>query len=276
VSNPQHLVAPDPSSPNSQLTSWVPIYYLQSALRQAGAKVVWNGQDLQITPPASWPIDTANSVKQEKLSAGKMDFVVNGQAFEISPQKIAKDSVSGAVMTYIPVYYVNQFLNKQFSMQTNWDGTNWAIVTKDALVPQSVLVSVMGATTEKDDAGQHFVPFPFQIVTRDDEGGYLQAVGASRFPTADGLGQLVFFFHNGKVVGLNSNVEVTAIRSIQAAGTGKFVITYANYRPTDVMVNPTLPPQSVTYTWNGSAFTPSDALNPGVTLGNVEVTHSPV
>ena len=85
---------------------------------------------------------------------------------------------------------------------------------------------------------------------------------------------MVFFFHNGKIVGLNSNTEVTASQSIQADGVGKFTVTYANYKPTDAMVSPSLLPQTVTYTWHGTSFVASASLESGVKSGNVQVTHS--
>ncbi|QSO48562.1 LppP/LprE family lipoprotein [Alicyclobacillus mengziensis] len=66
----------------------------------------------------------------------------------------------------------------------------------------------------------------------------------------------------------------TAIQSIQADGVRKFTVTYANYKPTDAMMSPSLLPQTVTYSWSGTSFVASAPLAPGVKSGNVQVTHS--
>lgn len=274
TSNPLHIVAKDPSNPKGPLTTWVPMYYLQSALNTAGLHASWNGQDLEINVPTSWTVNTANARQSNKLPSSQMDFIVKGKNYQISPRKVVKDPASGVNTTYVPVYYVNQFLKQVLSMQTSWDGSNWTLVTQDALVPDNVVTSTMRATTEVRQPDEYFTPFPNQVVTSDGNGGVLTAIGGTRFPTADGLGQLVFFFHNGKVVGVNSDVEVTAIKSIKSIGVGKFAITYVNYKSTDPMVNPSLPPQTVTYSWNGSALVPSASLVSGVTLGNVKISHS--
>ena len=131
----------------------------------------------------------------------------------------------------------------------------------------------MNATSEKSNPDIHFSPFPSQITVPDGHGGTLTAVGGTRFPTADGLGQVVFFFHNGKIADLSSDKEAISVLSIKPAGTGSFAITYANYRPTDPMVHRTLPPQTITYTWDGNRMVPSAHLDSGATNG-IEVVHT--
>ncbi|MCF8566725.1 LppP/LprE family lipoprotein [Alicyclobacillus tolerans] len=142
-----------------------------------------------------------------------------------------------------------------------------------AQIPKNVLNAVMNATSEKSNPDIHFSPFPLQITVPDGHGGTLTAVGGTRFPTADGLGQVVFFFHNGEIADLSSDKEAISVLSIKPAGTGSFAITYANYRPTDPMVHPTLPPQTITYTWNGNRMVPSAHLDSGATNG-IEVVHT--
>jgi hypothetical protein len=272
--SPEHIIARDPLQSNTSVTSWMPLYYLQWSLKRSGVHSTWNGHSFQFSIPSQWSLKNDPSNDHGNLSSHHMDFVVNGHAYQASPTITAKDPASGVETTYVPVSDIDNFLQQVLSMDTLWSGSTWTIMTQNVRVPQSELTAAMSATTEVKDAKEHFVPFPSQVSISDGRGGILTAVGASRFPTADGLGQLVFFFHNGKVVGLNSNVEVTAIQSIKPEGAERFAITYANYKSTDAMVNPSLPPQTVIYTWTGSAFVPSASLAPGVTSGQVSVTHT--
>jgi hypothetical protein len=273
TSKPVYIMAHDPSDPTGQPVAWVPLYYLQSAMKQVDIHTAWNGRDLQFTLPSTWMVNTATTVNRP-LAKNEMDFVVGSQRYQPTPRLIAKDPASGLNTTYVPVSYVDQFLTQVLSMQATWAESHWTMVTPQALVPQSIISSVMQGTSEVQFSSEHFTSFGTQVVTSDGQGGFLAAIGASRFPTADGLGQLVFFFHNGKIVGLNSNTEVTAIQSIQADGVDKFTVTYANYKPTDAMVSPSLPPQTVTYMWDGTKFVASAPLASGVKSGNVQVTHS--
>lgn len=273
TSKPLYIMSENPDNPTGPQAAWVPLYYLQSAMKQVGIRTSWNGRDLQFTVPSTWTVNAAK-MENSHFAKNEMDFVVGSHHYQPTPRLIAKDPASGLNTTYVPVSYVNQFLKLVLSMQATWAEGHWTMVTPNALVPESLISSVMKGTSEVQLPSEHFTSFGTQVVTSDGEGGFLTAVGATRFPTADGLGQLVFFFHNGEIVGLNSNTEVTAIQSIQADGVGKFTVIYANYNPTDAMVSPSLLPQTVTYTWNGTGFVASASLESGVKSGNVQVTHS--
>jgi hypothetical protein len=77
-------------------------------------------------------------------------------------------------------------------------------------------------------------------------------VVGGRCPTADGLGQIVFFWHNTTFIGLSSSYETVAVvGKIKSPAPGTFVISYANYKPSDPVCCPTLPPRKVTYGWSG-------------------------
>lgn len=267
--DPIRLVAKDPLGQNQ--TTWVPLCYLQQALAAAGVKTMWNGRDLTVVPPTTWTIPEVAPMIRVLLKKHEMDFLMGGGQYNIAPTITQTDPASGKITTYVPIYYVNQFLQNELGAQTNWDGTTWTINTQNALVPSNVVNSVMKQTVEAKDSTESFTPGGKQVIVSDGSGGTLQAILGTRYPTADGLGQLVFFFHNGQFVGLNANEEATAILSIKPAGTGVIQVTYANYAPTDAMVNPTLPPQTVTYTWNAGQMVPSSALESGVTTG-AEVT----
>jgi hypothetical protein len=265
VSNPAHVTAVDPSS--GVETSYVPLYYLTQALKSVGVTTQWNGQDLTLIAPSSWQVPTGEAPQTRQLKANEMAFIVNGTQYQVAPKLVRKDPASGVQTTYVPVYYVNQFLQNHFAVQGNWDGQNWTLNEQSVLTPSSVVNQVMQATTEVGDSQENFAMPSKQVVVSDGNGGYLTAVVGTRNPTADGYGQLVFFFHNNQFIGLNATTEAAQINSVKPNAKHGFVVTYANYAKDDPMVAPSLPPQSVTYTWNGQQMSPSAALAAGVTNG---------
>ncbi|WAH37792.1 LppP/LprE family lipoprotein [Alicyclobacillus dauci] len=265
VSNPVHVVAMDPWGDNK--TSWVPIFYLQQALSKAVVQTKWNGSDLTIIPPASWTIQPNNLKTRQELKNGEMDFIVGNNQYEIAPKLVEKDPSSGVSTTYVPVYYADQALSKALGMEAAWDGLNWSINTQSTILPTSVVANVMDATTEVGQPTVHFGTPSNQVTVATGQGkDTISAVVGLRSPSGDGTGQLVFFFHNKQFIGLNANVEAIRILSVKPDGQGRIQVTYANYASSDPMVKPSLPPQTVTYTWNGSTMTPSATLDAGVTF----------
>ncbi len=105
----------------------------------------------------------------------------------------------------------------------------------------------------------------WKTVTRSDSHGVVDtAVVGMRWPTADGLGQVVFFFAGKRFLGVNSTKEVYAVSQIRAVGEGVFAVTYANYKPTDPAVDPTLPPYTVDYRVTSQGVAASRSLPPTV------------
>lgn len=266
ISNPSHIVAPDPWS--GQNTSWVPVYYLEAALQQLGAKTSWNGTDVSVVPPSSWTVNDVGITQNKKLSSGDMDFVVSGNQLEIAPKTTAVDATTGKSTTYIPVFYADVLLERRLHIDVTWDGENWRLSRMASPVSKAEINRVMSHTVEVKDPTEHFTASGGEPITvPDGRGGTLTAVVGTRFPTADGYGQLVFFWHNQTYLGTSAVSEASEIESLQPNGVASFTVTYANYAPTDPMVNPSLPPQSVHYTWNGQSLNASVAQAKGTMLG---------
>jgi hypothetical protein len=61
-------------------------------------------------------------------------------------------------------------------------------------------------TIEVGTPGEYFRPLGRPLTIKDGRGtGTLTAVVGGRYPTADGLGQVVFFWHNQVFIGLSAN-----------------------------------------------------------------------
>jgi hypothetical protein len=110
----------------------------------------------------------------------------------------------------------------------------------------------MRHTIEVGTRGEYFRPIGKPLTIKDGRGtGTLTAAIGGRYPTADGLGQVVFFWHNRVFIGLSANYETLAVVSRKSPAPGTFVIAYAHYKPRDPTCCPSLPPRKVTYGWSG-------------------------
>jgi len=117
----------------------------------------------------------------------------------------------------------------------------------------AAISDVMTRTVEVGNATEHFTPAA-PLAVSDGQGGVLTAIVGTRFPTADGYGQLVFFWHDQSFLGWDSSTESFAISRLTSPSPGVFAVTYVHYATTDPLCCPSLSPVTVTYTWNGTAL----------------------
>jgi hypothetical protein len=106
------------------------------------------------------------------------------------------------------------------------------------------------------DPSVHFRHVGGKAVTSDGARGTLTAAIGVRHITADGKGQLVFFFRGGKFLGWDSKYEIASIKDVKNAGEGRFDVTYIRYAASDPLCCPSLSPKTVRYRWNGSRLKP--------------------
>ncbi|MGO8871746.1 MAG: LppP/LprE family lipoprotein [Acidimicrobiales bacterium] len=108
------------------------------------------------------------------------------------------------------------------------------------------------------------------MTVSDGAGGYLTAVSALRNPSADGHGALVFFWHNQTFLGWDTNKETWNV-TVRRGGTNAIEATYADYAPGDPACCPSLPPVTITYSWNGAGLAQNRAPPAGAIVG-IDVT----
>ncbi|MFD1675193.1 LppP/LprE family lipoprotein [Alicyclobacillus fodiniaquatilis] len=244
-------------------TVWLPVSTLQQAISQMGLNVSYNGQQLLIDNLA------LQSATLSTPPQGKIDIAAGSQLMRNVP--VVQSSVSGQSQTYVPIWYVNKAISQaDTGYLASWNGGNHTLtLTNDKSGPPSVaqIDQVMAATSEVGTSGEHFAISGKPVTITADNGDSVTAVVGTRSPSADGYGQVVFFFHNQTFVGVDSDTEKTDIRSVKPAAAGmSFEITYANYAETDPLSSPSLAPVTVEFGWGGTSFTanqtiPSGALN---------------
>jgi|GEM_PF-3012679 len=107
------------------------------------------------------------------------------------------------------------------------------------------------------------------VVVRDGHGGWITAVPVVRWPTADGYGQYVLFWHDTTFVGAETLSKLPGLGpeaaqlGIVRGGLNRIVIKFAVYKKSDAMCCPSLPPVKVTYWWNGKAMVRSGPIPSG-------------
>jgi hypothetical protein len=122
------------------------------------------------------------------------------------------------------------------------------------VVPQSYEIAAqMRRTVEKDDPSTHFTPDSTPITVSDGYEGWITAVHGHRYPTADGYGHLIFFWHNDKFLGWDAIYE-SLVSHIVDSGTGYFEVSYAQYATNDSLADPSLADKRIIYKWDGSSL----------------------
>lgn len=89
----------------------------------------------------------------------------------------------------------------------------------------------------------------------------------------DGYNHLVFFFLNGKYIGIDTTKPSLEITSAKAAGYG-IAVTYPVYKKSDSFANATGTPVTITYTWNGLKLVANKAYPKQFQANNTNHTSS--
>lgn len=111
-------------------------------------------------------------------------------------------------------------------------------------------------------SGAHFIPVGEPLTIADGRSGSLTAVLAVRYGTADGIGQLVFFWHNATFLGWNELHPSRLVVAVVSPRPGLFAVSYAQYAPRDPPTFPSLPSKTVSYAWDGSRLVADGVSDP--------------
>jgi hypothetical protein len=131
-------------------------------------------------------------------------------------------------------------------------GGNGNVAQQPSRTPsQAQITRDMQNTSLATEPLEHFVPSGPLKTTADGSGGRLSAAVGTVVPTTDGMGELVFFWHDTRFIGWDARDASMAIVALKPAGAGGFRVTYSNYTPNDPACCPSLVPVSVLYRWRG-------------------------
>ena len=131
------------------------------------------------------------------------------------------------------------------------------------------IAATMRHTTLESDPDQYFVPFDTPITISDGAGGTLTAVIGGRANTADGGGQLVFFWHGDAFLGWDKDHEGFKL-SVQAGSGPAFRVSYVYLRDGEPGCCPT-GTVDVVYAWDGLQIVPDRDLPPETSGAKVRI-----
>ncbi|OFW75717.1 MAG: hypothetical protein A2201_00790 [Alicyclobacillus sp. RIFOXYA1_FULL_53_8] len=126
-----------PSGFTYDKTTYMPIWYVMSALKHLGIQSTWDGTNWKITTPASEQPDLTNI----KVGSGSMNIYINGKLAKKVVGIADIDPASKNATMFMPVWYVMQIL-KTIAVDPTWDGTKWNMDTANNLTdyaPQDIV-----------------------------------------------------------------------------------------------------------------------------------------
>ena len=145
ITSPAHTIGLDPSS--HQSTSFMPIYYATEVLNRLGITASWDGTTWSLNVPNSIKVNLSNPA----TGTSEMYIEMNGVKVEAAPKLVAIDPSSKQDTTFVPIYYLEQALNR-IGVTSTWDGTNWKLTRGASTVETQTTMaqgmwSVFNATT---------------------------------------------------------------------------------------------------------------------------------
>jgi hypothetical protein len=134
-SKPGHIVATDPSS--GVTTSFLPIYYIDSALQKLGITPKWDGETLNLITPSSMQVNYPATSAKGTASNKDMVIEINGRVVTNAPKIAYYDQGNKSTQTtFAPIYYFETAI-KCLGITVNWNGTNWSMDYKGTSASQS-------------------------------------------------------------------------------------------------------------------------------------------
>jgi hypothetical protein len=95
------------------------------------------------------------------------------------------------------------------------------------------------------------------VTTPGPNGTTFIGISGSPIGSADGAGKFVFFFSGSTYLGTDTLEPSRYVKLAGSPGPGQINVTYDNYAPNDPVCCPSLPPVTITYTWDGTSVTPN-------------------
>jgi hypothetical protein len=95
------------------------------------------------------------------------------------------------------------------------------------------------------------------VATFAPDGSIFIGIAGTLIGSADGYTNWVFFFAGTTYLGTDTLKPSPGLQLVGSPGAGKINVQYTNYAPDDPLCCPSLEPVTITYTWDGTAVTPS-------------------
>jgi LppP/LprE lipoprotein len=126
------------------------------------------------------------------------------------------------------------------------------------LTPADTSIITTDVTADADYVvSQSYDPFQTLITPTTPGSPPLVAIAATQVPSADGYTQWVFFFLGSTFLGTDTADPSPQLELAGSPGPSQVNVQYTNYAPGDPLCCPSLPPVTITYTWDGVSLVPN-------------------
>jgi len=95
------------------------------------------------------------------------------------------------------------------------------------------------------------------VTTASPVGSSFIGISGVNVASADGASQWVFFFSGTTYLGTDTADTSPSLSLAGSPGSGQIDVKYSAYAPSDPLCCPSLPPVTITYTWDGASVTAS-------------------
>lgn len=106
-------------------TTFMPIWYVMQWLQTMGMESTWNGLDWHLT--SAMQTDLSNI----RTGSGSRNIYLNRTLLQKVNTTAAVDPSAGRPTTYMPIWYVQQLLNR-VGLTNTWNGMTWTVMQKNA------------------------------------------------------------------------------------------------------------------------------------------------
>ncbi|WP_258112583.1 glucosaminidase domain-containing protein [Alicyclobacillus sp. SP_1] len=156
-------------------TTYMPLYYVMQALNHMGLTDKWNGQTWTMSGPSSLPANFADITLNQSTS----NIVLDGTTIEHFPRMVAVDPFSGKQTTYIPIWYLQQALNR-LQIFNPWDGQKWSLYSPSPLLALAAQPAGQASSAQggADSTGDLFAAYASPTATPQQFGSEAAAANA--------------------------------------------------------------------------------------------------
>ncbi|WP_067625234.1 hypothetical protein [Alicyclobacillus acidiphilus] len=103
-------------------TMYMPIWYVMNVLQSVGVQSTWSNNVWNLVVPKSFTVDLSNI----DVGSGAISLQINGTLVHKVNGIAAVDPASGKSTTFIPIWYIQQLLQR-VGVKSQWDGTTWTL-----------------------------------------------------------------------------------------------------------------------------------------------------
>lgn len=110
------------------LTTYMPIWYVSSILQQAGISSTWNGAVWNLSVPTTFKLDVTQLPAPATSPYNNATIQMNAQSVQHIHSIAYKDPMGSSMTTYVPIWYLEQALQR-VGLKSTWDGETWTLTS---------------------------------------------------------------------------------------------------------------------------------------------------